>query len=36
MNNDWKWTIDFTYNKNNNKIVSLHENVADYISLDGQ
>ncbi len=35
MNNDWKWTIDFTYTKNNNKIVSLHENVADYISLDG-
>lgn len=33
--NDIEWTLDFTYTKNENKIVSLHENVADYITLDG-
>ena len=32
---DLEWTLDFTYTKNNNKIISLHENVADYIRLDG-
>lgn len=32
---DWEWTLDFTYTKNENKIISLHENVADYIQLDG-
>ncbi len=34
-NKDWEWSLDFTYTKNVNKIVSLHENVADYIALDG-
>jgi iron complex outermembrane receptor protein len=23
-NKDWEWTVDFTYTKNNNKIISLH------------
>lgn len=32
---DFEWTLDFTYTKNDNKIISLHENVADYINLDG-
>lgn len=34
-NKDWEWTLDFTWTKNMNKIISLHENVADYISLNG-
>lgn len=34
-NNDWEWSLDFTYTKNMNKVVSLHENVADYIKLAG-
>lgn len=34
-NKDWEWGVDFTYTKNENKIISLHENVADYIALDG-
>lgn len=33
--NDLEWTLDFTYTKNDNKIVSLHENVADFIRLTG-
>ncbi|MCC8155129.1 MAG: SusC/RagA family TonB-linked outer membrane protein [Tannerellaceae bacterium] len=32
---DWEWDINFTYTKNDNKIISLHENVADYILLAG-
>lgn len=32
---DFEWTVDFTYTKNTNKIISLHENVADYITLTG-
>ncbi len=32
---DWQWDLNFTYTKNKSKIVSLHENVADYISLVG-
>ncbi|MBR5384280.1 MAG: SusC/RagA family TonB-linked outer membrane protein [Bacteroidales bacterium] len=32
---DWQWDVDFTYTRNRNKIVSLHEDVADYIVLDG-
>jgi iron complex outermembrane receptor protein len=32
---DLEWTLDFTYTKNENKIISLHENVANYILLDG-
>ncbi|MDR3059857.1 MAG: SusC/RagA family TonB-linked outer membrane protein [Prevotella sp.] len=34
-NKDWKWDVDFTYTRNRSKIVSLHENVADYITLEG-
>lgn len=34
-NNDWTWDLDFTYTHNENKIISLHENVADYILLNG-
>lgn len=33
---DWQWDLNFTYTKNNSKIVALHENVANYISLKGQ
>ncbi len=32
---DWEWSLDFTYTRNENKIISLHENVADWINLDG-
>lgn len=32
---DWTWDLNFTYTKNTSKIVSLHENVADYITLVG-
>ncbi|MDR1402713.1 MAG: SusC/RagA family TonB-linked outer membrane protein [Tannerellaceae bacterium] len=32
---DLEWSVDLTYTKNNNKIVSLHENVADFIRLEG-
>lgn len=34
-NKDWEWGMDLTWTKNNNKIISLHENVADYIVLNG-
>lgn len=33
---DWQWDLNFTYTKNNSKIISLHENVADYIILSGE
>lgn len=32
---DWQWDLNFTYTKNNSKIIALHENVADYIILAG-
>lgn len=32
---DWTWDLDFTYTKNDNKILSLHPNVAEYIELEG-
>ena len=32
---DWQWDLNFTYTKNKSKIVSLHELVADYITLAG-
>lgn len=32
---DWEWSLGLTYTKNENKIISLHENVADYIPLNG-
>lgn len=35
QNNDWEWTLDFTWTKNVNKIIELHPNVANYISLNG-
>ena len=34
-NKDWTWDLNFTWTKNISKIVSLHENVADYIGLMG-
>ena len=34
-NKDWEWGLDFTYTKNDNKIIELHENVANYIALTG-
>ena len=34
-NKDWTWDLNFTYTKNMSKIVSLHENVADFITLAG-
>lgn len=35
-NKDWQWDLNFTYTKNVNKVISLHENVAEYIGLAGQ
>ena len=32
---DWEWELNFTYTKNDNKIIALHPNVADYIVLSG-
>ncbi len=32
---DWTWDLNFTYTRNRSKIVELHENVADYITLEG-
>jgi iron complex outermembrane receptor protein len=34
-NKDWEWSLDFTYTKDQTRIVSLHENVAEYILLEG-
>lgn len=30
---DWNWDLNFTYTMNRSKIIELHPNVADYISL---
>lgn len=35
QNKDWEWTIDLTYTRNKNKIISLHESVGDYKVLEG-
>lgn len=32
---DWTWNLDFTYTKNDNKIIELSDRVAKYIVLDG-
>ena len=32
---NWRWDLDFTYTRNRNKIISLHEDVANWIVLDG-
>lgn len=32
---DWTWDLNFTYTRNRSKVISLHENVADYITLVG-
>lgn len=32
---DWQWDLNFTYTRNDNKIVDLHPDVANYITLDG-
>ena len=34
-NKDWEWNVDFTYTKNENKVIELHPNVANYIALRG-
>ena len=34
-NEDWTWDLNFTYTRNRSKIISLHENVANYIALSG-
>ena len=34
-NKDWTWDLNFTFSKNVSKIVELHENVADFITLTG-
>lgn len=33
---DWEWGLDFTWTKNTSKIVELHPDAAEYISLAGQ
>ncbi|MDR2859383.1 MAG: SusC/RagA family TonB-linked outer membrane protein [Mediterranea sp.] len=33
---DWRWDVNFTYTRHEGKVISLHENVANYISLEGQ
>lgn len=32
---DWEWTLDLTYTRNRNKVIELHPDVADYITLAG-
>lgn len=32
---DWQWDIDLTYARNQNKILSLHPNLQDYVLLGG-
>ena len=32
---DFRWDVDFTFTRNRNKIISLHEDVANWIVLDG-
>lgn len=32
---DFSWDLNFVYTKNNSKIISLHDNVADFITLTG-
>ena len=34
-NKDWEWNLDFTFTKNNNKIIELHPDAAEYIGLRG-
>ena len=36
QNEDWEWGLNFTWTKNNSKIVELHPNAAEYIALQGQ
>ncbi|MGL4520687.1 MAG: SusC/RagA family TonB-linked outer membrane protein [Phocaeicola sp.] len=35
QNKDWTWDLGFTYTRNESKIIELHENVAEYITLSG-
>ncbi len=32
---DWTWDLNFTYTRNRSKIVELHENVANFIEMEG-
>ena len=34
-NKDWTWDLNFTYTKNSSKIVELHPDAAEYITLNG-
>jgi len=34
-NKDWTWDLNFTYTKNNSKIVELHPDAAEYIRMEG-
>jgi len=34
-NRDWEWTLDLTYTRNRNKIIELHPNVQNFITLEG-
>ena len=34
-NKDWEWTLDLTFTKNDNKIIALHPDAAEYIGLQG-
>ena len=36
QNEDWEWGLNFTWTKNNSKIVELHPDAAEYITLQGQ
>lgn len=33
---NFEWNLDFTYTRNRNKIIELHENVTSFIALEGQ
>ena len=32
---DWEWNLDFTFTKNENKIIDLHPDASEYIGLQG-
>ena len=36
QNQDWEWGLNFTWTKNNSKIIELHPDAAEYIELQGQ
>lgn len=36
QNKDWEWSLDFTYTKNQNKIIALHPDASEYLRLQGE